>query len=62
MNTFKIRPKAGPVYDPTTGAALSQTGEMKPRSNYWLRRLHFGEIEIVESTPQPQPTAETPVE
>lgn len=59
MKNFKIKPKGGPVYDPTTGKPLADSGETKPRSNYWLRRLHFGEIEIVETgeTQTTQPTA-----
>jgi len=36
------------VRDPVTKAHLKPEGEVKPRNNYWLRRLASGEVVEVE--------------
>jgi len=43
--TFKLKPKAGvKVKDPLTREPLKNIGEEKPRSAYWLRRLHDEDV------------------
>lgn len=47
--TLFIRPASGlKVRDPVTKQHLSDAGERKPRTNYWLRRLASGEVVIVD--------------
>lgn len=38
--TFKLKPKKGlSVLDPITRKPLKTTGETKPKSEYWFRRI-----------------------
>ncbi len=39
------------VRDPNTMKLLAETGEEKPNSEYWRRRVRDGDVEIVEMTP-----------
>ena len=40
-----IKPKPGVlVKDPVTGKPLSEAGEKKPATTYWLRRLKDGDV------------------
>ncbi len=39
-NTFKLKPKKGlTVLDPITRKPLKTAGEVKPKSEYWFRRI-----------------------
>ena len=50
MQTFKIKPLAGiSVLDPDTKQPLKQSGEVKPRNEYWLRRLVDGVVIEIQS-------------
>ena len=50
MPTFKIKPKAGLIIrDPNTFEPLSEKGEEKPKSGYWLKHLKNGDVELVEA-------------
>jgi len=45
MQTFKIKPLAGiSVLDPDSKQPLKKSGEVKPRNEYWLRRLVDGVV------------------
>lgn len=47
---FHIKPRAGRrVRDPITLRVLDDAGDMKPQSNYWLRRLQDGDVEVVSA-------------
>lgn len=52
MTTLKIKPVDGvTVRDPQTLQPLAVSGEEKPRTSYWLKRLKDGDvIEITETT------------
>lgn len=51
MKTIYIKPVKGQqVLDPETRQPLAETGEHKPRSEYWLRRLIDGVV--VETKPK----------
>lgn len=43
------------VRDPITMNPLLAEGELKPRSQYWLRRIKDGDVEVVEPTKKPAP-------
>lgn len=44
-NELYLIPKAGvTVRDPTTGKPLATSGETKPKTSYWLRRLRDGDV------------------
>lgn len=48
---IKIKPVQGAVVrDPETKELLAASGESKPRSSYWLRRLRDGDVEEVKTT------------
>ncbi|MDF7670240.1 DUF2635 domain-containing protein [Orbaceae bacterium ESL0721] len=50
VNEFLIKPKSGLIVrDPDTLEQLAASGESKPQNSYWLRRLHDGDVEIIES-------------
>ena len=46
QNTIKIKPARNGlvVRDPRTGEPLDPRGQLKPRSNYWMRRLRDGDV------------------
>lgn len=45
MKDLTIKPKPGVlVKDPVTGQPLSEAGEKKPATTYWLRRLKDGDV------------------
>ncbi|WP_044469797.1 DUF2635 domain-containing protein [Mannheimia massilioguelmaensis] len=45
---FKIKPKAGLIIrDPDTFEPLSEKGEDKPKTSYWLNHLKAGDVELV---------------
>lgn len=47
---FKIKPKKGLIIrDPETFEQLSENGEEKPKTAYWLNHLKNGDVELVES-------------
>lgn len=47
--TMFVRPADGlKIRDPETGNYLPETGQIVPRSSFWLRRLKDGDV--VEST------------
>ncbi|OCG27188.1 DUF2635 domain-containing protein [Gilliamella sp. HK2] len=49
MTEFFIKPSSGvTVRDPETLEPLAESGELKPKNSYWLRRLNDGDIEVVE--------------
>lgn len=49
MTEFFIKPVSGvTVRDPETLEPLAESGELKPKNSYWLRRLNDGDIEVVE--------------
>lgn len=49
MIEFCIKPANGvTVRDPETLDPLAESGELKPKNSYWLRRLNDGDIEVVE--------------
>ncbi|MFQ1018668.1 DUF2635 domain-containing protein [Gilliamella sp. CG13] len=49
MTEFFIKPVSGvTVRDPETLDPLAESGELKPKNSYWLRRLNDGDIEVVE--------------
>lgn len=51
MTTFKIKPKQGLIIrDPDSFEILSETGEEKPRTGYWLNHLKAGDVELVKDT------------
>ncbi|MDY4480295.1 MAG: DUF2635 domain-containing protein [[Pasteurella] aerogenes] len=51
MTTFKIKPKQGLIIrDPDSFEILSETGEEKPRTSYWLNHLKTGDVELVKET------------
>ncbi|EEY13310.1 DUF2635 domain-containing protein [Mannheimia haemolytica] len=57
MPTFKIKPKAGLIIrDPNTFEPLSEKGEEKPKSGYWLKHLKNGDVELVEAKPNERKT------
>ncbi|MCP1375390.1 DUF2635 domain-containing protein [Dyella lutea] len=44
-NDLYLTPKAGvTVRDPKTGKPLAESGESKPATSYWLRRLRDGDV------------------
>lgn len=49
MTKFFIKPVGGvTVRDPEILELLAQSGELKPKTGYWLRRLNDGDIEVAE--------------
>ena len=47
MTKFFIKPVSGvTARDPDTLEPLAKSGEHKPKSSYWLRRLRDGDIEV----------------
>lgn len=63
MSDLKIKPAPGrAVRDPRTMQLLSGSGERKPRSSYWLRRLADGDVVEVETkkakSPKPKDEAQ----
>jgi hypothetical protein len=49
MTEFFIKPVSGvTVRDPETLEPLTESGELKPKNSYWLRRLNDGDIEVAE--------------
>jgi len=53
MPTITIKPINGlTVLDPLTYVQLNESGEEKPRSEYWLRRLADGDVIEVKTVKQ----------
>lgn len=47
---FKIKPRKGVIIrDPETFGLLSEQGEIKPKTSYWLNHLKNGDVEIIET-------------
>ncbi|WP_022940122.1 DUF2635 domain-containing protein [Psychromonas hadalis] len=46
MQTFNIKPKVAgeKILDPLSFTPLEDKGEVKPRSEYWLRRILDGDV------------------
>lgn len=59
----KVKPKTpgSIVRFPVDGRILPQDGDIVPMTQYWSRRLRFGDVVEVESDSEPQPVEE-PVE
>ncbi|PHM49349.1 DUF2635 domain-containing protein [Xenorhabdus miraniensis] len=52
MTELHLKPVGGLIVrDPETYAPLSEGGEAKPRTAYWLRRLRDGDVTEVEVVP-----------
>ena len=46
IRKFFIKPAPGrKVRDPQSGEHLSEAGEEKPRTSYWLRRIKDGDVQ-----------------
>jgi hypothetical protein len=52
MNTLNILPQAGLTIRHPDGSYLKADGETVPRSAYWLRRLHDGDV-VQQATSTP---------
>lgn len=57
--TINVKPAPGRlVRDPQTGMRVPDEGRAVPRTSYWLRRMHAGDlvevVEVVEAAPEPQ--------
>lgn len=51
MKTIKVKPLNGLlVRDPETREPLEETGENKPRTPYWLRRIKDKSVTLVKTT------------
>ena len=60
-NLQKVTLKPGDgltIRDPETLQFLSEAGEIKPLSAYWLRRLAEGDVVEVEAVPSPAKKSE----
>jgi hypothetical protein len=46
---MRIKPKQGYIVrDPQSHRPLAEAGEEKPRTQYWLRRLRDGDVELID--------------
>ena len=52
-NTLHVRPAPGlDVLDPITFAKLPPEGAVVPADSYWFRRLHAGDVSLVQTVPE----------
>lgn len=59
MTKFFIKPVSSvTVRDPETLEPLAESGELKSKNSYWLRRLNDGDIEVVEQAKKKSKGAE----